>query len=602
MKQFINYILIVFSSITMFGQVSNRYAITFDNVHHHEAKVAVQFPNLQPGKVTFKIARKSLGSSITDDFARNIFNVRFTNEEGDPLNGKRVGLNEWEVQRHQGEIRVNYSIFGDTSNGVHSQFSEEQTIINGPATFMYVPQLATRPVELYVKNRTDLNWEINTELTIKEDPIYMASNLEEFMDSPILLGNFNIVSRTIESNGKKFELKLVVNNDVNQDTNLARDLLENITKVVLEQEKVFGNFPNFKNNSYTFLASFRPYCDESIVAHSNSSFVSHPESLSQLGLVNATRMLSEAFFKSWNQCRMVPIALKPFDFQNPTYIKESWFKEGFSNYYALLSLCRAGIISHEKFLEETSFIVNTVVTSSSLKYQDYNTMSQMSDLYAIPSMYASNTSNVFIPYRDYGFVIAMALDITLRSEDSFLNLDDFMSLFWSKYGKTAIGYSVENIDATLREYVDDDFSKDFYEKYMNKLNYDDLEELFESVGVEVSPVQLPYLGASILFNSNDLAQIKEYTIPDTPAYIGGLEKGDILVSINNRSFSNLAQLTNAIAQQKIGEKITVKYMRNGEEKNTQIELTENPNIILTNRLKIDAKEADLKRGWIGEEQ
>jgi len=51
-----------------------------------------------------------------------------------------------------------------------------------------------------------------------------------------------------------------------------------------------------------------------------------------------------------------------------------------------------------------------------------------------------------------------------------------------------------------------------------------------------------------------------------------LEKGDIIISMDNNPTKNIAYLKYELFQHKIGDKVEIKYIRNGKEKNTTVEL------------------------------
>lgn len=51
-----------------------------------------------------------------------------------------------------------------------------------------------------------------------------------------------------------------------------------------------------------------------------------------------------------------------------------------------------------------------------------------------------------------------------------------------------------------------------------------------------------------------------------------LQKGDIIISIDNNKTKNIAYLKYELFQHKIGDKVEVKYIRNGKEKTTTVEL------------------------------
>lgn len=596
--KFISTILItLLLSVSGFSQVKNTYTISFNNIAHHEAKVTAKFDNLQQGEVILKIAQKSPGSYGQYQFIQNLYNVKVTDGSGKDLDYTQYNLNEWKVKKHKGEINVSYTLFGDTKDGIFSHFSEDQVILNNPSAFIYIPKLESRPVKLTINKPYSLNWKTATQLKKINDTTFEADDLHDFMDSPVFLANFASAEKTIESNGKSFNLKIALYGS----DSYANELLEKVSKTIKEQYNVFGSYPQFSDNTYQFILSYQPYNENSMIEHKSSSLLLSNKTVSDITPVKVVEAMSTLFAKTWNKTRITPISLKPFNLQENVLTREYWFADGFSNYYALLSMVRAGIITEDKFLEKISYIVNNVIKSSALKYNNALEMSKYSIFYAgnNSQQTALNAENLYIPYDNHGFAIALLLDLELRDQDN-LNLDEFMSLMWSKYGKTNNGYNHENIYGTLKEYAGDSFAESFFKKNIIENTGFEFQKPLEDMGVTVSFVELPYLGADIEFNKNDLAEIVNYTIPGTPAYAEGLEKGDIIISLNSKSFSNLSQLKNAISQNKIGKKIEVKYSRNGVEKNTEIKLAINPYTIFSANLNNSSKVADKKRGWIGQ--
>ena len=126
----------------------------------------------------------------------------------------------------------------------------------------------------------------------------------------------------------------------------------------------------------------------------------------------------------------------------------------------------------------------------------------------------------------------------------------------------------------------------------------EFQKLFESVGVSMTYIELPYVGAEIEFNDENEAVISKYTYPGSPAYESGLEKGDVINTINKRSFTNKSNLKNTIDQAKIGKKVGIKFERFGVKKSTELRFIPNPKILLNSMLKIDDSAAELKNMWI----
>lgn len=97
----------------------------------------------------------------------------------------------------------------------------------------------------------------------------------------------------------------------------------------------------------------------------------------------------------------------------------------------------------------------------------------------------------------------------------------------------------------------------------------------------------PELGISMTNVSNSgTIMTNEITIPDnirdgvvilnikegSCAAKAKLEKGDIIISMDNNPTKNIAYLKYELFQHKIGDKVEIKYIRNGKEKTTTVEL------------------------------
>ena len=60
--------------------------------------------------------------------------------------------------------------------------------------------------------------------------------------------------------------------------------------------------------------------------------------------------------------------------------------------------------------------------------------------------------------------------------------------------------------------------------------------------------------------------------PDSPAAIAGLQKGDIIIKLDQYKVSNLSDYSNALKNFKPGDSVELIYLREGKENKTKIEL------------------------------
>lgn len=106
---------------------------------------------------------------------------------------------------------------------------------------------------------------------------------------------------------------------------------------------------------------------------------------------------------------------------------------------------------------------------------------------------------------------------------------------------------------------------------------------------EIGSVKRPYIGISMLDITNSYYLWQSgVTVPNgveagvavievvasSPAAKAGLQKGDIIIKLNNENISSVAKLRYELYKHKPGDKIDISYNREGKEYTTQIKLEE----------------------------
>ena len=571
MRYFILFIIFGFQSIQIIAQ-TNSYSISFENAVHHEANVSATFPDIASDTLTLRMSRTSPGRYALHEFAKNVYNFKAKDNKGNSLQVSRTNPYEWKVSGHDGTIVISYTLFANRGDGTYSQIDESHAHLNIPATFMYAPILNEREIEVDFKTRDDLNWKIATQLPHVKDNIYSAQNLYYFMDSPTELSNHK--TREFNVDGQKIKLAL---HDPGTEEE-ADTYFEKIKKVVLEEKEVFGALPSFDYGSYTFLACYVPNASGDGMEHRNSTILTSTRTLANGGLEGNIGTVSHEFFHSWNVERIRPKSLEPFNFEKANMSGELWFAEGFTSYYTNLILCRAGLITPEKYVEGLTGTFNYVWNSPARQFFNPIEMSYQAPFVdASTSVDPVNRENTFISYYSYGSVLGLALDLSLREKD--LNLDDFMKLVWNTYGKTENSYSIENLNETLNIYAGDTFGNNFFNRFIHKSEMPPYNELLKTVGVSLSQnKEAAYFGAAVSITDDLYGKIKSNTKIGSPAYIAGLDKDDIITSINNKPFPNGIQFNTFIKDEfKPKDTLSITFLREGIERKTEVTLTSDPN-------------------------
>ncbi|WP_282143464.1 M61 family metallopeptidase [Cellulophaga baltica] len=565
---------ILFLSISSNAQ-TNSYTISFENAVHHEAEITATFPKITSEIFSVRMSRTSPGRYALHEFAKNIYAVKATDGQGKSLTIKRPNPYQWDISGHDGTVNISYTLFADRADGTYSQIDETHAHLNIPATFMYAPEFSERKINVNFQPREDLNWKIATQLPLVSNTTYSADNLQYFMDSPTELSNFGMREFEVtEADGKKKNIRFVLHHN---GTEAELDTyFEKIKKTVLAEKAVFGELANFDYGTYTFLACYIPNASGDGMEHRNSTILTNTRSLADGGMEKNMGTVSHEFFHSWNVERIRPKSLEPFNFEEANMSGELWFAEGFTSYYTNLILCRAKLITDQEYVEGITGTFNYVWNSPARQFFNPIEMSYQAPFVdAATSVDPVNRENTFISYYSYGSILGLALDLSLREKG--LNLDDFMKLVWTTYGKKEIPYTVKNLNESLNTYAGKDFGDAFFNAYIYKGNMPDYTALFKTVGITLSQqAAVANFGASVIINANLQGEIRRNTTIGSPAYLGGLDKGDFITKINGQALPSSTSFEDYIKTFPVGTELTIDFLRNAEPRKTTVKLASNP--------------------------
>lgn len=580
------------------AQTYNQYKISFKNAVHHEAIVEAEFSNLENNILELRMSRTSPGRYALHEFVKNVYDIKATDSKGNNLTITRPDPYRWLVDQHDGTVKITYTLFGNRGDGTYTQIDETHAHLNIPATFIYASNYTERPIKVIFEPREDLNWKIASQLIHQSDNSYSAPNLQYFMDSPTELSDHIVKSFKVKSNQKEYTIKFALHHNGTEEE--VDTYFEKVKKVVRQEMKVFGEFPDFDFGTYTFLACYIPNASGDGMEHRNSTILTSTMALADGGMERNIGTVSHEFFHAWNVERIRPKTLEPFNFKETNMSGELWFAEGFTSYYTNLILCRAGIITAKKYIEGLVGNLNYVWNSPARNFFNPIEMSYQAPFVdAARSVDPVNRENTFISYYSYGSVLGLALDLSLRNLNGDKNLDDFMKLVWQTYGKTEISYTIKDLQNVLNEYAGKDFSENFFSKYIYNSKMPDYKKLFSSVGVEFKKTKNTeaYLGAS-LSNKNGKWVITSNPKKGYAAYKAGLSYGDEIVSFDNHLISEKNKLNDIFNLFKPKQKVKVVFNRFGIQKETQLIFDKNPLYVTSLIEKTTNKVAKRKEQWL----
>ena len=146
------------------AQTTTKYKISFKNAAHHEAVVTVEFNNIENKVLELRMSRTSPGRYALHEFAKNVYDVKAYDSNGNLLPITRPSPYQWNVLGHNGNVKITYILFANRGGGTYSQVDETHAHLNIPATFMYARAYTQRPIKVTFDVRNDLHWKVATQL------------------------------------------------------------------------------------------------------------------------------------------------------------------------------------------------------------------------------------------------------------------------------------------------------------------------------------------------------------------------------------------------------------------------------------------------------
>ncbi len=446
-------------------------------------QVEVTFSEVPPGPLQVRMSRTSPGRYALHEFSKNVVDVRVRDGKGTALTPARPDLHQWTVTGHDGTVVVTYRIFGDRTDGTYLSVDATHAHMNMPATLMWARGFEARPARVRFEQPAGRKWRVATQLYPTDDPlVFTAPNFHYLMDSPTefsahTLRTFRVPSTAAQADQDRAPtFRIALHHD---GTDADADAYARDTeKIVRETRAIFGEFPQYENNTYTFLADYLPWASGDGMEHRNSTVLSSSGALrnprQRPGLLGT---VAHEFFHSWNMERIRARDLEPFNFEEADVSGELWLGEGFTSYYDDLITRRANLVPLDQTLGSFAGGINAVTLSPARKLRTAEDMSRLAPFVdsaaAIDRTFWDNT---FISYYTYGAALGLALDLSLRERSNGqTSLDTYMRALWARHGRpgqkepgmVATPYTMDDLKNVLAEVSGDRaFAMAFFSNYV----------------------------------------------------------------------------------------------------------------------------------------
>jgi predicted metalloprotease with PDZ domain len=522
------------------------------------------------------------GSYMIREFARNIVQIA-AKCDGKAVALQKLDKHSWQAAPCNGPLTLEYDVYAWDLSVRAAHLDQSHGFFNASSVFLRVLGQEESPhtVEIERPQGVDKDWRVATslpELGAKRYGFgtYMARNYDELIDSPVEMGSFELY--TFKAHGVPHDVAITGRIQKFDSARLLADL-----KRICETQIAFFE-PETKRapmQRYVFLtmvvdegygglehrASTALICTRDALPLKSQADTMPDGYLAFLGLC------SHEYFHTWNVKRIKPAVFAPYDLQVENYTPLLWLFEGGTSYYDDLMLVRAGIINETTYFGLLAKTINSVWQGNGRNKQSVADSSF--DAWIKYYRRDENTPNAVVSYYTKGSLVALALDLTIRSKTAGAkSLDDLMLLMWQRYGcdfydadVVPSGIAEDEVEQLVDE-ICGARMKTFFERYVRGLEELPLTKLLAPFGVQLEDQRAgnkPSLGVGTGADGRDCKLTHVYD--GGAAQACGLSAGDVLLALDGLRVqvkggkNNLEAL---LASCKVGDKVELHAFRRDE--------------------------------------
>jgi predicted metalloprotease with PDZ domain/dipeptidyl aminopeptidase/acylaminoacyl peptidase len=453
------------------------YTVKFPEPGKHYALMEMVVPTGNAASIELVMAEWSPGFYRLEHYANRLSDLSARLPDGGQLQVEQPRSNRWRIQTNGApSVIVSYRLQCQGRSVTTNWVSEEYALLNGPATFLTVPERGHRPLEVRIE--LPKQWQRSiTALDLSPDGIpqhYQADDFDTLADSPIVVGNFTIAE--FEVAGRKHVLAGFGAAERWDARRAATDL----EKIVRENLHMWGFLPYPK---YVYLCAFRQ--GGGGLEHKNCTLLTcNPSGLQNpRGYGRWLSFVSHEFFHAYNVKRLRPAELGTIDYENAPRTGGLWVAEGLTCYYDDLLVTRAGLVSAEDHLKALSGQIKQLQSTPGRLVQSLEQASL--DVWTT-SFSGIGGGDKTVSYYVKGPVVGFLLDARIRcATGGKRTLDDVMKLAYQRYSGER-GFRADQFRACAEEIAGINL-KDWFDRAVCSTQELDYAEALEWFGLRFAP-------------------------------------------------------------------------------------------------------------------
>ncbi len=465
---------------------THRYRISPQDPAAHLFEVRLTVASPDPEGQVFVMPAWIPGSYMIRDYARNVVAIRAESDGLDvPLT--KLDKSSWRAAPVQKSLTLVAEIYAYDLSVRGAHLDKTHAYFNGPCVFFAVRGQEDLPCEVEIvppAGEAASEWRVATSMRRKgADPYgfgtFEADDYAELIDHPVEAGHLTIGE--FEVNGIPHAIA------IRGKTRVDMGRLCNDLQTLCERHMALLGVPAGLDR-YLFLVHAPGSGYGGLEHRWSSSLVCARDSLPARGddtVGDAYRtflgLASHEYFHSWNVKRMKPAAFTPYELSSESYTGLLWVFEGITSYYDDLALVRSGLITEQSYLELLGRTITRVLRGSGRLRQSV----EESSFDAWTKFYKkdANAPNAIVSYYAKGSLIALTLDLKLRTEtEGRVSLDDVMKACWERWGDSAEGMPEDGFEVITAEVSGLDLD-DFFDASVRGTGELPLETLLATHGI-----------------------------------------------------------------------------------------------------------------------
>lgn len=426
-------------------------------------------------------------------------------------------------------------------------------------------------------------WKIVSALKETADPLtFTAADYDTLVDAPTEMGNFDTMTFQVEGKPHTF----VATPAGAFSAEKSRQFTEMLAKVATAHSRTFGGLPYEKYVYFYFFAP--PESNAGGALEHLNSFVAFAPAGNTATPERLIGTASHEFFHLWNVKRIRPAEMFPYDYSRENETPLLWVSEGFTNYYGVVGVYRAGLMTERNFLDRAGNAAAEIENSEARKY--------ISPAESSVSTWLGYDSPVAfgISYYTQGQNLAALLDLSIRQDtNGQSSLDDVMRGLFNDFYRRGRGYTTEDMIGVVNRVTKKDYH-DFYNRYVFGTEVPDYDRIFGYAGYRINKTtrQSPIFGFGVK-NQKGGFLINEI-VPNLAAAQAGLQVGDVIMKINGADpqLAPFAQLA--------GKTIKLTVQRDGMDKEMSMNVgsSDETGYTLAELPQATAQQLKIRQGWL----